>query len=411
MSRRLRWLWVVLAVLLVVRTGIRDRGVITDHLEFGSRLLAGVDLYAPFEEPNAPLHPPYPPSFGLLTAPFSLLPERIARFAWGILQVAALGVALVWLRRRLLELAPTLGARVDLALLLSVGLGARYILRDTHGGGGNLINLGLVLGAFGASAEGRQRLGGVLLGLSLATKPNMVLLWPLLLLFGHRRAAWFSLLTLALAALTSLALLHFDPACWARWSAGSLAYATQTDVFAPPAYGFPPFTWMNQSWRCACARVLGDVPEQYTAQVVGFVPGLGWSAPSVALVRGLTSAALLLWNAVVAWRRRSDMLARPAIVAATLALSLLLSPISWKAHHVGLLPAFGLLFASALSGRRAAWLVAGGYALLCVLGEEITGKALKEWQQSSYLVTAGTLGFLWWTLRQAGRAPCGGKAS
>ena len=402
-------------MLLVVRTGIRDRGVITDHLEFGSRLLAGVDLYAPFEEPDAPLHPPYPPSFGLLTAPFSLLPERVARFAWGILQVAALGVALAWLRRRLLECAPTLGARVDLALLLSVGLGARYILRDTHGGGGNLINLGLVLGAFGASAQGRQRLGGVLLGISFATKPNMVLLWPLLLLFGHRRAAWFSLLTLALAALTSLALLHFDPSCWARWSAGSLAYATQTDVFAPPEYGFPPFTWMNQSWRCACARALGDVPEQYAAQVVGFVPGLGWSAPNVALVRGITSAALLLWTAVVAWRRRGDVLARPAIVAATLALSLLLSPISWKAHHVGLLPAFGLLFASALSGarsgRRTAWIVAGAYAVLCILGEEITGKALKEWQQSSYLVTAGTLGFLWWSLRQAGRAPCGDTPS
>ncbi len=407
MSRRLRWLWILLAVALVVRTGVRDRGVITDHLEFGARLLRGADLYAPFEDQDAPLHPPYPPSFGLLTAPFSLLPERVARFAWGVLQVCALGAALVWLRRRLVEFAPALRARVDVALLLTAGLATRYILRDTHGGGGNLINLGLVLGAFGASAAGRERLGGALLGISLATKPNTVLLWPLLWLFGHRRAAWFALLTAGLAALASLALLRFDPACWLRWGAGTYAYTVQVDVFAPPEYGFPPFTWMNQCWRCACARVCGDVPPEYAQQVVGFVPGLGLPLPVVSAIRGLSTTALLAWTAVVAWRRRRDPRARPALIAATLALSLLLSPISWKAHHVALLPAFGLLFAAALCGRRAAWWIAGAYALACVGGEELTGKAFKEWQQSSYFVTAGTLALLWVALRLARRPPCG----
>src|SRR5687767_7972350 len=83
------WLWLLLALALVVRTSVRERGVITAHLEFGRRLLSGQDLYAPYLEAR-PLHPPYPPSFGLLTAPFSLLPERAARVAWGLLQVGAL---------------------------------------------------------------------------------------------------------------------------------------------------------------------------------------------------------------------------------------------------------------------------------------------------------------------------------
>ena len=79
------WVWVGLAILLVVRGGIRDRGVITDHIEFGRRVLAGLDLYAPFE--GKPLHPPYPPGFGVIAAPFSLVSERVARVLWAVLQV------------------------------------------------------------------------------------------------------------------------------------------------------------------------------------------------------------------------------------------------------------------------------------------------------------------------------------
>ena len=48
-------LWIALGVMLVVRTGLRDRGVITDHLEFGRRMLEGLDLYAPFEGKPLPI--------------------------------------------------------------------------------------------------------------------------------------------------------------------------------------------------------------------------------------------------------------------------------------------------------------------------------------------------------------------
>src|SRR5690606_17613638 len=71
--------------------------------------------------------------------------------------------------------------------------------------------------------------------------------------------------------------------------------------------------------------------------------------------------------------------------------SLLLSPISWKAHHVGLIPAFFLIGLAALQGARWAWVVAVIYVPLCVLGEELVGDAGKELQQSLYLTTLGTL--------------------
>ena len=86
-------LWIVLALVLVVRATGRpdDRGVILDSLEFGRRLVHGEDVYAPWQSgrnaPMRPLHAPFPPTFGLLMAPFAAVDEllglRAARCAWG----------------------------------------------------------------------------------------------------------------------------------------------------------------------------------------------------------------------------------------------------------------------------------------------------------------------------------------
>lgn len=388
------WVWAALGVLLVIRTGIRDRGVITDHLEFGRRVLQGLDLYAPFAEAGKPLHPPYPPSFGLLTAPFSLLPETVARFAWGLTQVLALWWIGVRLRGWLAALAPQHLPRVHWLLLGAAAIGSRYILRDTHGGGGNLINLALVLGALHHAERGRPMAAGALLGFSLATKPTGILLLPLLLLFGRRAAAAATVLWGLSFLGLALGLLGQGLAPLERWLGGTLAYARQVDLFATPAEGFPPFTWMNQSLRCALARYFGEVPPAFAGQVPGWFPGLGLPAADVAWLRLAASAALLLATFAVVWRRRADPRARPALIAAVLALGLLLSPISWKAHHVALLPAFFLLALRLAEGRRRLWWFVGAYVLLCVLGEEVQGKDVKNLQQSLYLTTAGTL-FLW----------------
>ena len=89
-NRNWKIAWIILGLILVLRSGFRDRGVIEDHLEFGRRLVAAEDLYAPYKD-LGPLHPVYPPSFGLMTWPFTVLGERIARFAWVLFQVLALG--------------------------------------------------------------------------------------------------------------------------------------------------------------------------------------------------------------------------------------------------------------------------------------------------------------------------------
>ncbi len=389
MRRAWLWLWLALAVALVARTGIRDRGVITDHLEFGQRVLHGEELYAPYLEAK-PLHPVYPPGFGLLTAPFSLLPERGARVAWGMLQVLALWAIGLWARDALERLAPPLRPRLHWLLLGTAVLSARYVLRDTHGGGGNLVNLALWLTALRWADQGRSAGAAAALGLSLATKPTGLLFVPLLWLLGHRRAAAGALgCAVALTALATALLGSTAPL--QRWLAGTLAYAATTDVFAAPEHGFPAFSWMNQCLRCAVARYLGTVPAAHAALVPGFVPGLGLPAEVVSWVARALAAAVLVATASVALRKPRHAV---WLTAATCALSLLLSPISWKAHHVALIPAFFALLCAGVNGRPGLLWVLGGYALVLLLGGDVLGRDLKELQQSLYLVTAGTV-LLW----------------
>ncbi len=403
------WLWGLLGAVLIYRASGRSRGVITDHLEFGRRLFSGDTLYAPYLEPG-PLHPPYPPAFGLLTAPFSLLNEALgetaARFGWICVQILALFAIGLCLRDFLRRVAPRLEARhLHLILFVTAVVALRYILRDTHGGGGNLINLALILVAlkFATTDPARPVLAGLLLGFSLCTKPTGILMVPLLWLFGHRRAASYSLLAAALFLGAAL-LIHghgFDP--FLLWFDGSVAYAGMTNLFAEPEQGFPPFTWMNQSLRCLVARYLGTVPAEFADQVPGFFPGLGLPHLATAWISRGLGLVLVAVSGWAIWRHRSDPDTCPSRIANVLCLSLLLSPISWKAHHVALIPAIFLVAAQGFRGPprpRWPWIFLGVYILVCGLGEQLVGKEFKNVQQSLYFTTFGTLALWGITLKK-----------
>ncbi|MCA8951028.1 MAG: DUF2029 domain-containing protein [Planctomycetes bacterium] len=432
-----RWLWpllwTVLAIALVARATSRDatRGVILDHLEFGRRLLAGDDVYGPWrsdpDAPVRPLHAPYPPSYGLLTAPFAavdaLLGTRAARFCWALAQIAALA-GIGWSLRRLTAgRAPAEAGSAwwHRLWLITFVLGARFILRDTHGGGGNLINVAFCLLAFVAAEGGRAGLAGALLGFSLATKPTQLWLLPVLLLLGHRRTVLWAVVAGVAAAGLTLLLQRFDVGPWLRWIEGSWSIATQRDPWADPALEFPPFEWMNQSLRFAVARWFGSVPPGFAARVEWGIapPGLGLGVAAVgALARGL-ALALLAVLLVACHRRRGDPAARMWLFAGALVLSLLLSPLSWKAHHVALLPVLFLL----AQDRR--WFVLLGWFALCALpgrdlidrfalyalpGREPIGDAADEWLNSVYVVTVWDIALLllavWCARRGAPRSGC-----
>lgn len=411
MSPRSRWLllWSVLAAFVVARATDRPdhRGVILDHLEFGRRLLASEDVYAPWKSdldaPHKPLHAPYPPSFGLLTAPFAEVNATLglaaARASWALLQIAALVGLYVALRRMPRGPTPPSEREHRWLFLLTLVVLARLVLRDTHGGGGNLINVSMCALAFADAERGRSVRAGWWLGFSLATKPTQALLLPLLWCQGHRKTVLHALVAGTGFALLSFALAGFDTGPWARWFEGSLALARQVDAFAPPALQWPAFEWMNQSLRCAVARWFGDVPLELAARVNwGVSQGLGLSAATCGFItRGANLSLLLLVLHATCKSRRTlltDLASTSAAArrslqfAAVLALSLLVSPISWKAHHVALVPMIYLLLAEAWRRRsRALFALVAAWFVACGIGKEILGDDGDEWLNSTYLLT------------------------
>ena len=91
--------------------------------------------------------------------------------------------------------------------------------------------------------------------------------------------------------------------------------------------------------------------------------------------------------------------------ASVLAASLLLSPISWKAHHVGLIPAFAVLTAAIFHRDKRALALGVGYYLACSAGGgDLVGRSGKMWQQAHYLTTLGALAlFVWLGRTRIGR--------
>ncbi|MBL8736192.1 MAG: DUF2029 domain-containing protein [Planctomycetes bacterium] len=427
-----RWigpvLWIAMGLFLVARASARpsSRGVLLDHLEFGRRLVHGEDVYGPWKsDPDAPLRPlhaPYPPSFGLLTAPFHLvdatLGRRPARFGWALLQVASLVVGALLLRRLLLARGalgdgdpPLLDAaerrRWQWLWLATFLLTLRFVLRDTHGGGGNLINVAFVLLAYAASERGHDRRAGAWLAFSLVTKPTMVWLLPVFLLFGRWRTVAWTLLAGTGFVLLTMALQRFELAPWWRWLQGSWALATQADPWAVPAFEFPPFEWMNQALRFCLARWCGEVPVAFSARVeLGVAPGLGCDVATVGWIVRITSLGLLGAVLLVARRARHRADARLWVVVGTFVLTLLLSPLSWKGHHVALLPLLLLLVEHVwrTRSRAIAALLAMWFVTCSLPGGDLVGDAVDEWLNSVYVVTIGDVALLGAALVGAWRA-------
>jgi len=115
--------------------------------------------------------------------------------------------------------------------------------------------------------------------------------------------------------------------------------------------------------------------------------------------------ALLVATCVVAARAapgRGELLAALAF----LPLCMLLSPITWKAHHAALLPLYCALVCAALAPRRRGLLVLlGAYFVVCGLAsEELLGKQAKNLLQSLSIVTWFDVALLAAALRLAASA-------
>lgn len=390
-QRRDRWLVVLLGLLLVAlvaRAARKHDGVLVRNQEFGERVLAGEDPY--FDPARGHrVHGPYPPSYALVTVPLALLPTPLARVAWALAQGAALVLAFRWLTALARRHAPHSAEHAPVWCALALLLVSRFLLRDTSGGGGNVIYATAVLGALVAAERGRAVAAGWLFALPLVLKPNLA---PLALFFVATKR-WRVLGVTAFAALVLWALPapFFGLREWwntsARWASDVYAFSTLDDLHADERVpdGLPKNdSSMNQSLRAALDRLLRPsaserIDDVHVAEVEPAT--IAW------LARGL-GAGLLAALTFAAWRARSDR-ARWWAALGFLPACLLVAPIAWKAHHVALLPlCFGLVGAAFVTRRLAWWLGLASYWLLAnVASEEVLGKAAKNWLQAVSLVT------------------------
>jgi hypothetical protein len=405
-DRVLAGLFLVLLVFLVARASRKDGGVLVRNQEFGRRFLAGAD---PYFDParGTRVHGPYPPSFALVAAPLSLLPTPLARVAWGTAQALALAAAFVLLRRASRRSWPAAAPHAPVLFAAALLLASRYLLRDCAGGGGNLLFAVLALAGLDLALAGRGALGGLPLALSLVLKPNLA---PILLFLAFRRR-WSALAsTLVLGAA-----LFLLPAAWfgfgryldlaSRWTGDVIAYTDLEDLGRAdlvPA-GMPaPEAAMNQSLREAVYRFLRP-PGDSGAPDVHVVEARAATAARLARALGLALAALASLSAFRARPGRSETL----VAFAFFPLALLLSPISWKAHHAALLPLFFALACEARvrTGRSLTVLLGVTWVACGLLSEEIVGESAKEVLQSLSIVTIFDVVLLLVALFLAGRSP------
>jgi hypothetical protein len=357
---RARALVAILLLGLLVGLAVRvsrepEKGDTRFYVAAAGRFVAGADLYT---EAGASTGYTYPPPFAAACVWTLPLPYPAVRVLWllgmGAAAAGTLVVAERW-RHAVAGLDATV-RRPHLLLALALAPLLRFAVNDLAHGQVNWLVALLVAATLLAAARGRDLAAGAWLGLALTLKPTAwpLLAWLLLRRGGRRVAAGVAL---AGALVMAPVVLRYGPAGAAGQVLGWLAAGRRLadlSAFAPD----------NTALAAVLGRLLAGASPDGSS---GFQRVL--LALDPALVRPLARAtAGALVSAAFAWllaRRRDD----PRAPAALLPLAALLSPVTWKAHLVGLTPAL-LVAAGALAegpAARGRWAAYGALVLLVAL--------------------------------------------
>jgi alpha-1,2-mannosyltransferase len=373
------------------RVILRPEGDFGLHWRFGARFWAGEFLYA------GNMHAPYPPFWAVACTPLALrsMPEmRTLLYPLGLVPLAALLWILHRLTRRHLPLAEP---RRFWAATLALALSSRFLIRELPENGPNLMLVALAWGAVFLWVRGRDRLGGVCLGLAIALKCTPALF---LAYFAWRRQ-WRLVAGAALAAalFTLSPALRQGPSGYARhmeyWTSRCWRGLTQPD----PLYGvLKQEEVKNLSLRPGLARFLIHLPPDHKGYC-----GHPWHVdfldlpPAAAGV--VVKVVMFLLLGGVAWVLRHPAPRRddPRVLwecAAVSVLMLLYSPVTWRQHCVGVIPAFYLIsLTAAMRGGLPRWMVralAAYVVLVLVLDRGVVGRELTL-LLDSYSVTTWSL--------------------
>lgn len=211
----------VIALLLFVVEHINGRFWLNDFRVYygaGEALLKGEPVYGVAHGLGTGVFK-YAPLLAMVYAPFALLPYAVAASVQYLLIVLAFLDVSVRLDRLLREHFFNGKAASYLPLFLTGFIVVVHLHRELHLGNINMQLLWLLVLALERLLAGKDRAGGLLVGIAMLAKPHFVVLLPLLLLRGRWKASGIALGTVVLGVLLPALFLGFrgDLALHAEW--------------------------------------------------------------------------------------------------------------------------------------------------------------------------------------------------
>jgi alpha-1,2-mannosyltransferase len=336
------------------------------HWAFGQRFMAGQYLYRIG-------HTPYPPFWGMVCAPLSLLPQRwshIVAYPIGFISLSTLVFVLDRLTRRSLPLGKE---PLFWSTTLALALSSRFVIRELPECGPNLLMVALAWIGFALWARGRDGLGGACLGLAIAMKCTQALFVPYFIL---KRQWKMVAATTAFTLLFSVApIIRQGPSLYGRhittWAANCWKGLRSGD----PSVGVlgQEVVW-NVALKPTLARFLMHLPPGHKGRIASTWQAQWLDLPPP-LAGAVIKAGMLVLLAGVAWRFRRPALDRNqdfilwegAVVSLMI---LLYSPLTWRQHCVAVVPAFYLIARTSVArGGLPTWMkgALGIYVFLVLL--------------------------------------------
>ncbi|MCA9116571.1 MAG: DUF2029 domain-containing protein [Planctomycetaceae bacterium] len=345
----------VIMVIQLVRIIQRGVGDFKLHWTIGGYLIRGEFLYgnAGWYRGYGGTDFPYPPIWGIVHAPLALFPRAVAQTLLYPLYLIAFVVLLEVLNRLSLPHLPVDRKRKFWLTTAAVVLASRFLIRDLPECGVNLALVAMAWGAVLLWRARRDRLGAVVLGTATALKctPALFIAW-FLWKRQWRIASWSAAVALAMSVAPALVL---GPTEFTRttafWMHNLYRGASQTD---PLESTLGPVSVQNMSLKGALARYLMHVPEGHRSRLAGplHIDFLELDAETARLTINLlflvAGVGVLALYRFRAGRNEESMLWEAAGISLMI---LLLSPITWGQHCVGVLPALFLLVRAHDSGR------------------------------------------------------------
>jgi hypothetical protein len=342
-AHRFALVMAAIALLLFIVEHINGRSWMHDfrvyHGAAGS-LLRGEELYGVSHGLGTGIFK-YAPFMAFLFVPLAVLPYALASSIHYALIVAAFIGSMVLANRLLQQHLFTDGRSSSRLLFLAALVVIVHLHRELHLGNINMMLLWLLLLALHHVLDGRERLGGLLIGLAILAKPHFLILLPLLVM----RGLWRPLLFTGIALVAGLML----PALFMGWK-GNLALHDQW--FHHMARHNASLVYTGGEGYEAVNTLYSLVHRTIVAPFTSLPPS--WTPLVV-----LGSVAILFALLVLVNRRRNGRQHKPSLLLEFLLLVALVPSLTLTdtEHFLFALPLVMMVMHSAMQPGRPSWLL------------------------------------------------------